>query len=365
MECGRERQPVFAPNELEGETRRPAQSGDMAFPYGGDGGFGGGFGGGGFGEGGGFGMPVHMMGGRGFGQQNFSQRYHAVPVAAADKTDTKVLEAGGKIMLPPSALRQLSQLEIAYPMLFEITNHSNGRKLHCGVLEFIANEGSVLMPHWMMQNLGVEHGDLVKVESATLPKGTYVKLRPQSKSFIDIANPKAVLENTLRSFSALTRGSTIRIHYNQRQYDIDVVDIRPRDHGAISIVDTDVNVDFDTPADYVEPVRQPMAAPKVETFKDQEMPEVEPELADGTVKAFSGAGARPNGKAVDGTAGMDIDSASTVSSTPKSALQWKLRFERFGGYQPDLAKKGGDDGTGNGFQAFKGGGQSLKAARGS
>ena len=39
----------------------------------------------------------------------------------------------------------------------------------------------------------------------------------QSKSFIDIANPKAVLENTLRSFSALTRGSTIRIHYNQKQ----------------------------------------------------------------------------------------------------------------------------------------------------
>ena len=30
-----------------------------------------------------------------------------------------------------------------------------------------------------------------------------------------------------RSFSALTRGSTIRIHYNQRQYDIDVVDIKP------------------------------------------------------------------------------------------------------------------------------------------
>jgi hypothetical protein len=30
--------------------------------------------------------------------------------------------------------------------------------------------------------LGVEHGDLVKVESATLPKGTYVKLRPQVKS---------------------------------------------------------------------------------------------------------------------------------------------------------------------------------------
>jgi hypothetical protein len=38
--------------------------------------------------------PVFLR--RGFGQQNFSQRYHAVPVAAADKTDTKALEAGGE-----------------------------------------------------------------------------------------------------------------------------------------------------------------------------------------------------------------------------------------------------------------------------
>lgn len=310
---------------------------------------------------------------RGFGQQNFSQRYHAVPVAAADKTDTRTLEAGGKIILPPSALRQLSQLEIAYPMLFEMTNHANGRKLHCGVLEFIANEGSVLLPHWMMQNLGVEHGDLIKVESATLPKGTYVKLRPQSKSFIEIANPKAVLENTLRSFSALTRGSTIRIHYNQKQYDIDVVDIKPRDHGAISIVDTDVNVDFDTPADYVEPARQPAPPPKLETFADQEMPNVEPELPSEGIKAFSGAGARPNGKVVNGAAGanmMDVESASVASgggafNKPRPALEWKLRFERFGGVQPDFSKKGGDDKGGGDFQAFKGGGQSLKAARGS
>ena len=54
-----------------------------------------------------------------------------------------------------------------------------------------------------------------------------------------------------------------------------------RDHGAISIVDTDVNVDFDTRADYVEPARQPAPPPKLETFADQEMPNVEPELPSG------------------------------------------------------------------------------------
>ena len=34
-------------------------------------------------------------------------------------------------------------------MLFEISNDTTGRKSHCGVLEFIADEGVVYMPHWV------------------------------------------------------------------------------------------------------------------------------------------------------------------------------------------------------------------------
>ena len=42
----------------------------------------------------------------------------------------------------------------------------------------------------MMGNLLLTEGDLVKVGSATLPKGTYVKLQPHSSDFLDISNPK-------------------------------------------------------------------------------------------------------------------------------------------------------------------------------
>lgn len=56
----------------------------------------------------------------------------------------------------------------------------------------------------MMQNLLVEEGGVVKLASATLPKGTFVKLRPHSTDFLDITNPRAVLERTLRSFTCLT-----------------------------------------------------------------------------------------------------------------------------------------------------------------
>lgn len=56
----------------------------------------------------------------------------------------------------------------------------------------------------MMTNLLLQEGDVVTLRSATLPKGTFVKLQPHSSDFLDITNPRAVLETTLRSFSCLT-----------------------------------------------------------------------------------------------------------------------------------------------------------------
>jgi hypothetical protein len=43
----------------------------------------------------------------------------------------------------------------------------------------------------MMQNLVLTEGDMVRIRSASLPKGTYVKLQPHTTDFINISNPKA------------------------------------------------------------------------------------------------------------------------------------------------------------------------------
>eukprot|EP00955_Chlamydomonas_euryale_P119130 366574-Chlamydomonas_euryale.AAC.4 len=34
-------------------------------------------------------------------------------------------------------------------MLFKVESTSSGRSTHCGVLEFVAEEGVVYMPHWV------------------------------------------------------------------------------------------------------------------------------------------------------------------------------------------------------------------------
>jgi len=156
-----------------------------------------------------------------------------------------------------------AQLHIEYPMLFELIPHNGGKRLHCGVLEFVADEGQMFIPFWMMENMQLEEGDLLTVRNASLDKGTYVKFRPQSKTFIELANPKAVLERTLAKFSCLTKNETIRIFYNDRSYDIDVVEIKSARGAAnaISIIEADVNVDFDAPADYVDPATEAAQAP--------------------------------------------------------------------------------------------------------
>ncbi len=40
-------------------------------------------------------------------------------------------------------------MHVEYPMLFSVTNRATGGTTHCGVLEFIADEGHVYMPYWV------------------------------------------------------------------------------------------------------------------------------------------------------------------------------------------------------------------------
>lgn len=184
----------------------------------------------------------------------FTRKFRCYPVSFIDKSD---LERGDKIVLPPSALETLTRLNITFPMLFQLESR-DGRRTHCGVQEFIAEEGHANLPYWLMQNLVVAEGAMITIRNVNLPKGTYVKFQPQTSDFLNIYNPKAVLEATLRSFTCLTKGDTIAINYNDKTYYIDVLEVAPGN--AISIIETDVNTEFEAPADYVEPERPAQSA---------------------------------------------------------------------------------------------------------
>ncbi|KAL9412868.1 hypothetical protein AB3S75_041513 [Citrus x aurantiifolia] len=218
----------------------------------------------------------------------FARKYRCYPISFIDKPH---LENGDKIVMPPSALDRLAYLHIEYPMLFELSNTSAGRVTHCGVMEFIADEGLIYLPYWMMENMLLQEGDIVEVKNASLAKGSYVKLQPHTKDFLDISNPKAVLETTLRSYSCLTTGDTIMVPYNNKKYYINVVETKPST--AVSIIETDCEVDFIPPLDFKEPEK-----PSSSSLSNRTLPEVkeEPPKKIAKFSPFTGSGRRLNGK---------------------------------------------------------------------
>ncbi|OLL24824.1 Ubiquitin fusion degradation protein 1 [Neolecta irregularis DAH-3] len=188
--------------------------------------------------------------------RRFEAQYRCYSVAMLPGAARENVDYGGKVILPPSALDRLTRLSVSYPMLFELTNdlHDPPRVSHAGVLEFIAEEGRVYLPLWMMNTLLLEQGDLLTVKSTDLPRASYVKIQPQSTDFLEISDPKAVLEFALRNFSTLTTQDIFQIYYNEHLYEIAVLEVKPQNAAnAVSVVETDVSVDFAPPLGYTEP----------------------------------------------------------------------------------------------------------------
>ena len=136
-------------------------------------------------------------------------------------------------------------------MLFQLQSPDKGTLTHCGVLEFTAEEGSCVVPFWMMQNLLIEEGAVLTITNVSLPKANFVKFQAQHVDFLEISNPRAVLEHALRNFSCITKGDVICVPYNSKNYHFEIKEVKPQD--AACIIETDCNVDFDAPVGYKEP----------------------------------------------------------------------------------------------------------------
>ena len=303
--------------------------------------------------------------------QRFTAFYRAYPVSYVGKSH---LESGDKVLLPQSALDRLAGMQIQYPMLFENLNERQGRRSHCGVLEFSADEGIVYMPQWMMRNLLLEEGDVVKFTNVSLPKGRFVKLQPHKTEFIDLENPRAVLESAMRGYSCLTAGDTIAVMHGGKEYPIDILEVRP--DGAASVIETDIEVDFAPPLDYEDSLLQRKAAaagaasisspgpppPNLSRAGgDTVVAGMEGAAEGGGFKAFTGVGRRMDGK-VD-TAGP-ADHRLPSSAPPQTGN--KILFGTRTSPEENRAHADADNGQGgpekpsNSVQPFSGKAHSLQ-----
>lgn len=246
--------------------------------------------------------------------------------------------------------------------MFELENEASQKATHCGVLEFSAPEGVIYVPLWVMKTIGLKSGDLVNVSNVTLPLGQFTRLQPQSPAFLDITDPRAVLEHSLRAFSSLTRHDMIQISYNDRVYELEVMEVKPQgNRQAISIVETDLQVDFDPPVGYVEPVYEKkslagslgaMSLPTAAAFSPTSTNSA---LTDqpSSFKAFSGFGNRLNSDMA-----IKTDAPKQAETGPK-ALKLPPGVLFFGGAKatPPPAFDNKDKG---GVKPFSGQGNKLK-----
>lgn len=237
----------------------------------------------------------------------FSTELRCYPVSFIGRND---LEAGNRLVLPPSALESLSRQSVPNPMHFEISDLDGNHRTHGGVLEFVAPEEVCYMPAWILRQMRAEDGDVLRIALKTLPKATLVRLRPASVALLRVFNPRALLENGLRNFAALTVGDSFAVEYNGQFYGLEVVEAKPAN--AVSVVEADVEVEFATPKDAIS--RDPELANAPELSRDGEgQPHV------GGYTLFGGAGHRIDGEDV-GRAGA----AETDSDTDD--MPWKRRI---------------------------------------
>ena len=184
---------------------------------------------------------------------SYSDHFTVVPAPHGDR-----IEKSGKVLLPGSVLHAVSTKRVVYPLQFTIQTYNNTHT-HCGVWEFTATEGQVVMPRWMMHLLTVKAGDPVQMTTAALPKAGLVKLRPREYKFTELHNPRAVLENVMKNFSCISKGDAIPIYHGLETFTMDVMEIKSTSGSnvhAASVIDTDLKVDFERPLDMpASPVR--------------------------------------------------------------------------------------------------------------
>jgi len=167
-----------------------------------------------------------------------------------DENTIEQLESSNKIILPESILYAYKDHE--FPIHFTVENIETKISSVCGVFEFTSSPGTALFPYHLMQSLFINEGDTCSFTIALPICGSYIKLKPHKTAFIELSDPKAILEHHLsKNYTVLTKGETISIKYIDETYYIDVVECEPAD--TIHITNSDINLDFDEPIDYVEP----------------------------------------------------------------------------------------------------------------
>ena len=167
------------------------------------------------------------------------------------------IDHGNSVDLPHDVLEKLNSESKELPYFFEISTQSS-LKSYVGVREFTADKDTIQVPLWLSNHIGLEGNQVINVTLLeNVPKGKYVKLRPESEIFFDIPEYESCLETQLSKFPLLYQGQIIDVEIFDKSYSIKIEEIEhdwenfdfekgtsSLELNVINVINTDINVDI-------------------------------------------------------------------------------------------------------------------------
>lgn len=161
---------------------------------------------------------------------------------------------GDKITLPVSALEELNPQNAHELGVFTFAlSYRNGEDAsvqltHAGVLEFVAEEGTVgLSPKVAASLFRSADGstqqlpDAIQVKFVRLEKGKFASLQPRGDGFGDREiDFKKILERSLTAHTTLTVGDVLFVRHGKETFEVLVAELQPE--SAVNILNTDLEV---------------------------------------------------------------------------------------------------------------------------
>lgn len=188
----------------------------------------------------------------------------AVPNTFVENIPYNINESSD-VILPNSFLADMcNNEEYEFPYQFEITTSEN-KKINVSVIDFTADPENIIMPFWIFENLNIEPYDPIKINYKKINKGCYMKIQPHKTKFIEHKDPREILETKLSKFSCLTKDTTISFIYNDETYKFNILELKDENGlcDSISILNVDLNIDFERPLDKPP---TPILKPQIPSF---------------------------------------------------------------------------------------------------
>ena len=159
-------------------------------------------------------------------------------------TSFKLYEFSNKCIAPKSLLYKLSKYN---NLIFPI--HLKVGKEVLSIHEFIDDIDCLYIPNSVYKDsVSAEAPTEIQIINSRIEKATKLVMKPFSSKFLTIENPKQYLEIHLkRSYSVLRQDQIISLIYQDYSIDFRIVLTEPA--ALVSLIDTEIEVDFEEPYD--------------------------------------------------------------------------------------------------------------------